>query len=162
MDDFLPILSRWIHIISACLVIGGLFFMRIVVPIGLQSLDPEAQKQTFLRLRSVFKRVVHTAILLFLISGIYNTITIWPQYSSIKGLGHGLFGMHVLLALVVFGIALVGLAGKEPPKAHKGMMAANLVLLLLVVAFASTLKRVREQANLSTPSPAPERTVQTQ
>jgi uncharacterized membrane protein len=159
MESILPIVSRWIHVISACVVIGGLFFMRIVLPIGLQSLEPENQKALFLKLRSIFKRIVHTAILLFLISGTYNAYLIWPQYSAIKGLGHALFGMHVLLALIVFGIALVGLAGKEPPKAHKGMMAANLVLLLLVVAFASTLKSFREKANLK---PAAERMSQPQ
>jgi len=149
MEGFLPILSRWIHVITACIAIGGVFFMRIVVPIGLSSLDPESQKQTFLRLRSVFKKVIHTAILLFLLSGTYNAILIWPQYNAIKGLGHALFGMHVLLALIVFGIALAALAGKEPPKAHKAMMMTNLVLLMLVVAFASTLKWARERASKS-------------
>jgi heme A synthase len=61
-------------------------------------------------------------------------------------LGHGLFGVHLLLALIVFGIALWLLAGKEPPANHKKWMAVNLVLMLLAVAAASTLKYVREHA----------------
>src|SRR5688572_33026509 len=126
MDEFLGVLSRWFHVVTACIALGGVFFMRIVLPIGLRTLDPDAQKQTFLRCRRVFKMVIHTAILLFLLTGTYNAIRTWPQYDAIKGLGHALFGMHVLLALIVFGIALYVTIGDEPPKSHRGLMALNL------------------------------------
>jgi uncharacterized membrane protein len=143
------IFFRWLHIVTACIAFGGLFFMRIIVPIGLSSLDPETRKATFLRLRRVFKMVIHTAIVLFLVSGIYNTTLNWDAYSRNRAVMHGLWGMHLLLALVVFSIALYVLAGKEPPAAHRTYMATNLVLFVVIIALASTLKWVREH----TPAP---------
>ena len=56
------------------------------------------------------------------------------------------FGLHVLLAIAVFTISLILLAGKEPPLTHKKWMTVNLVLLMFVVAAASTLKWVRDHA----------------
>ena len=59
--------------------------------------------------------------------------------------------MHVLLALVIFVIALWSLAPKEPPLQHKKWMTINLALLLITVAIASTLKYVREHASRPAP-----------
>ena len=149
--DIVVVISRWIHVITACIAIGSVFFMRVIVPAGLAHLDDAPRRETFLRLRRLLKPVIHTAILLFLLTGAFNAWRAWPQYNLSPGLTHGLFGMHLLLALVVFTISLITLKGAEPPKAHKGWMAANVVLLLVVVAFASTLKTVREKAVANAP-----------
>ncbi len=147
LDALVVISFRWIHIVTACIAVGGVFFMRIILPIGLSTLDPEAKKTAFLRTRRVFKIVIHSAILLFLISGTYNAIRNWPAYTAMgPGVGHGMFGMHLLLALVVFGIALWLLAGAEPPASHRKWMMVNVVLLLTTVAVASTLKYAREHS----------------
>ena len=147
MDAFLGILFRWLHIIPACLAVGGVFFMRIVLPAGLAVMtDAEQKKAVFLRCRRVFKMVIHSSILLFLISGTYNAIANWPKYHVTIPLSHALFGSHVLLALVVFTIALFVLAGKEPPASHRQLMMVNLVLLFIVVATAGGLKWVRDHA----------------
>jgi len=138
------IVSRWLHIVAACMALGGLFFMRVLVPIGISSLDPETRHATFLRLRRVFKMVIHSAILIFLITGIYNSTLNWQAYSRNREVMHALWGAHVIMALVVFSIALYVLAGKEPPVAHRRYMAMNLVLMLLLIGAASTLKWVRE------------------
>lgn len=152
MEGFLPIVSRWIHVLTACLAVGGTFFMLVVLPLGIQSLENPSRSDVFLRFRSVFKKIIHTAILLFLITGAYNTYLTWPRYASIKGLGHALFGMHLLLALIVFGIALYATAGRQPPARNKGLMTLNMILLVLVVLAASSLKWARERAMLR---PAP-------
>jgi uncharacterized membrane protein len=146
MDEFLGILFRWLHIIPACLAIGGVFFMWFILPAGLSLLDAEQQKLVFLRCRRVFKMVVHSSILLLLISGTYNAIMNWSKYKLVTPMSHAYFGLHVLLALAVFAISLTLLAGKEPPQSHKKWMVVNFVLLLLVVAAGSTLKWVRDHA----------------
>jgi uncharacterized membrane protein len=120
--------------------------MRAILPAGLSVLPPEQQKPVFLRCRRVFKFVIHSSILLFLISGTYNAIMNWKIYGQAVPMSHALFGTHVLLAVVVFTISLVLLAGKEPPPSHKKWMTVNLVLLILVVAAASSLKWVRDYA----------------
>jgi len=138
------ILSRWIHIISACLVIGGVFFMRFIFARGLRSLEPEASQQVMLRVRRIFKMLIHTCILLLLASGIYNSYLAWDNYKLNEALLHGLWGTHVLLALLVFCILIYVLAGSQPPRLHRGLMAATFVILLALVAVASTLKWARE------------------
>ncbi len=161
-EAFLVILSRWVHIVTACISLGGVFFIRIIVPIGLKSIEsPEQRTATFLKMRRVFKMVIHTAIVLFLASGIYNTTRNWHAYAQDRAVMHALWGTHMLLALVVFSIALYVLAGKEPPANHKTLTLVNLILLLIIIALASTLKTVRERLTtrpvgaMLTEAPAP-------
>jgi uncharacterized membrane protein len=149
MDAALSVLFRWLHVIFAALAIGGIFFMRVILPAGIRHLDATTRDDVFLRTRRRFKMVIHAAILFLIISGTYNSIRMWDQY---KGL-HGLWGTHILLALIVFGIALWLLVGRQPPAQHDRWAMVNLVLLLVLVAVASTLKNVRERRNAPASAP---------
>lgn len=144
--DVLIVSSRWVHVMSAVLVIGGLFFMRVILPLGLAQADAGSREAAFLRCRRVFKMLVHTCILLLLLSGAFNTWRAWGDYRLNRPLMHGLWGPHLFLALTAMVIALLLLAGKTPPKWHKKGATINLVLLFLAVAVASTLKYVHDQA----------------
>jgi uncharacterized membrane protein len=143
---FTAILSRWIHVISACLVIGGVFFIRYLVPPALAPVDDNASREILLSLRKYFKRMVHTAILLLIITGIFNTWLAWDKYKLDRAVLHPLWGTHILLAALAFSIALYVLAGPLPPKSHRKLMALNFAILLLAVAAASSLKWARERA----------------
>ncbi len=145
MQPFLIIFFRWLHVVTASIAVGGVFFLRIVFPIGLAALDTEPARAMLLRTRRVFKMVVHSCILLLLISGTYNTFQNWPAYKSMgAGVGHSLLGIHLLLALLAFGISLWLLAGREPKQNHLRWMAINLAVLLLTIAAASVLKYARD------------------
>jgi uncharacterized membrane protein len=151
MQPFLIILFRWIHIATASVAVGGVFFLRIVFPIGLRALEAEPARAMLLRTRRAFKMVVHSSILLLLISGTYNAIQNWQKYTDMgPGVGHGLFGVHLLLALFAFGIALWLLAGPELKKNHLKWMGINLIILFLTIAAASTLKYAREHSTKPT------------
>ena len=164
MQSVLVVLFRWLHIIPACLAIGGVFFMRVVLPAGLMTIDdPEQRKAVFLRCRRVFKFVVHPSILFLILSGAFNAWVNWKIYGRAMPASHAFFGTHLLLALAVFAISLTLLAGKEPPASHRQWMTVNLVLLALVVAAGGALKFVRDHApaspaavpNLSDARPSP-------
>jgi uncharacterized membrane protein len=145
VEPILIIFFRWMHIATAAVAVGGVFFLRIVFPIALRALDPQSAHTMLLRTRRVFKMVIHSCILLLLISGTYNAVTNWPKYSAMgHGLGHGLFGVHLLLALIVFGISLWLLMGAEPRSSHLKWLAINLGLMFLTIAAASVLKYARE------------------
>jgi uncharacterized membrane protein len=145
MDVFLVVLFRWLHVIAACLTVGGAFFMGVVLPRGLSAVDsPEARHAAFVRCRRGFKMTVHPCILVLLLSGIYNLIRNRHAYHQTLPLSHAMLGLHALVALAVFTIAIIVLMGREPPSWHRRAMAINLVLLALVVAAGSTLKWVRE------------------
>ena len=145
MDPILIVFFRWLHIATACVAVGGVFFLRIIIPIASKALEANLARTVFLSARRVFKMVVHTSILLLLISGTYNAWINWPKYSAMgQGLGHSLFGIHVLLALLVFGLSLWLLIGPEPRANHLRWMAINLALMFLAIAGASVLKYARD------------------
>jgi len=144
MHIFLTILFRWLHIAAACVAIGGVFFMRVLTPYGLRTLDPEPRQTAFLRLRRIFKMVIHTCILLLLVSGIYNSYLNWDVYNQIPSIAQPLWGTHVLLALCIFCIAIYVLMGARPPKKHEMWMGIELALMVLLLAVAATLKYARE------------------
>ena len=70
---FLKTLMQWIHVGSVVLMIGGFFFLRVVLlPIANRSADPAALIASALRR---FSGIVWTALLTVLISGLYNFLS---------------------------------------------------------------------------------------
>ena len=143
----LDILFRYIHVVAACLAVGGAFFIRFLLPLGTRDLDAEKKESVLLRSRRAFKMVVHSAILAFVVSGTYNAIKLFPQYKANPPLLHGLWGVHLLLGLFVFVISIILLKGVEPPRNHRTLMKINVALMLLTILAASTLKWAREREN---------------
>jgi uncharacterized membrane protein len=145
-DALLTVLSRWVHVTTACVVLGGVFFLWVILPRATAALDEAQRLGVTLQARRAFKMVVHTAILLFIVTGTYNTIVNWSAYRLAVPMSHAMLGMHLLLGLAIFAISIVLMMGKEPPKRHRTLLAVNLVLLVLTVAAASSLKYVRDHA----------------
>jgi uncharacterized membrane protein len=140
------IFSRWIHVVCACVAIGGFVFFRFAAPAGLRLVGEEQREPAMLAMRRVFKMLIHTVILFLLLSGIYNSYLAWDKYDLDKAVLHALWGVHVLLALLAITLSLYVLAGRQPPRAHLKWMAINVVILLLAVGAASSLKLARERA----------------
>ena len=143
----LDILMRYLHVVAACLAVGGAFFFRFLLPIGTRDLEAEAKDFVLLRSRRAFKMVVHPAMLAFIVSGIYNSWRLFPQYKAYPPLLHGLWGTHVLLALVIFVISIMLLKGVEPPRNHRAWMKVNVGLMLVTILVAGSLKWAREHEN---------------
>lgn len=146
--DILVILSRWAHVMAAVLAIGGAVFMRFVLPLGLAEADAGSREAVYLRCRRAFKMIIHGCVAVLLISGAFNTWMNWDVYTKRMppGLGHGLWGGHVVLGLMVIGVSLWLTAGPKPPAPHKAVLAANVVAMLVLVAVASGLKYARDRA----------------
>ena len=70
---FLKPLIQWVHVVSVVLMIGGFFFLRIVlIPIANRQSDPSTLISTALRR---FSGVVWCTLLTVLLSGVYNVIS---------------------------------------------------------------------------------------
>lgn len=140
----LDVLMRFLHIVSAVLAVGGAFFLLVLLPAGLKRIDDPAKRdEVLLRVRRAFKMTVHPSILFLLVSGIYNTIRLWPTYSLDKKVNHALWGPHLLLGLVVMGISLWLLAGKGLRANHRTWLKVNVALMLVTVLLASSLRTAR-------------------
>src|SRR5258706_8037965 len=80
MNAVLIVILRWLHIIPAAIAIGGLIFMRFVLPAATRSLEEEQSREVFLRARRIFKIMLHASILLLINSGAVNSVPLYPQY----------------------------------------------------------------------------------
>jgi uncharacterized membrane protein len=149
VSALLAVLFRWLHLATAAVAVGGVFYARIVVPIALRGGlgDDPAVRPVVLRARRVFKIVTHSCILFLLVSGTYNATLNWAVYTRMgPGVGHSLFGMHLLLGLTALGLLLWQMIKAEPPADHLTWMGVVLGLMLLTIAFGSVLKYGREHA----------------
>lgn len=110
MDEtlILPILSRWAHVGTAIVLVGGTAFFRLILIPALEGDNSELLG----RIRERWKKVVHSGIAIFLLSGFYNYVTMIPKHKG-DGLYHGLVGTKILLAMFVFFIASA-LVGNKP------------------------------------------------
>jgi len=144
MNSVLIVILRWLHIIPAAIAIGGMIFMRFVLPAATRPLgDPQAA-EVFLRARRIFKIMLHASILFLIITGVINSIRFYPAYVQHRPLAIALWHTHMFLAVIVFVISFWSLAGKAPPASHRTAGLGNVILLLLLVAVSSTLQYVRQ------------------
>lgn len=149
MSPLLPvdIFSRWVHVSVAAILTGGVFFYAILLPAAARPLELTQRDALLLRARRALKMTVHSAILLLLLTGAYNAVRNWHTYNQRPGITHGLFGIHLLLALAVMAVLLVQLSGQIPKPAQLSNLRWAVALLLLAIAAASTLKSAREWAH---------------
>lgn len=135
----LSVLSRWVHVISACLLIGGLFFLWRIAPRSWD--DPAVDGR--------FKRTIHFVAALLILSGAFNAWRAWGMYSLAPGVLHGVFGLHGLIGVIV--IVLVEIAAS---RRRGGLLTTALLLAVVAALAASSLKSMRERAMLrSVPAP---------
>jgi len=146
--QFLDGVMHWLHVLAAVLAVGGVFFLRFVLCPALKKLPPEhegAKTHVLQSVSRVFKMVVHTSIAVLLLTGLHRFFKILPL---IKGWSqyHMLVGIKILLALVLFFIAIMlTLPGQQPNYFQRNRdkwLLFNFVLGALIILLSSTLRRM--------------------
>src|SRR5262245_49411182 len=158
MGDTLPldVLSRWVHVGTAIVVLGGSFFLRVVLMPAAAAL-PEAEHAALRgRLMTTWRRVVSLGITLFLLSGLYNYLAVAVPRHRGDGLYHALMGTKILLALVVFFLASA-LVGRSKTfegirRSNRRCLAVAVSLGFVIVAISGYLKVVRPGSLPASPS----------
>ena len=108
MEAVLPIAVRWLHIVSVIVLLGGVFYARMVVG----DLAPG------------FKTVAYAAIGGILVSGLYNFLSKTstpPHY-------HVWFGIKILFALHVFAATIL-YRGKK--RALTGIVISGAIIVAI-------------------------------
>jgi putative copper export protein len=138
------VFSRWVHVVSAVVAVGGLVFLAGAllpgaVP-GSSMLGGALQR---------FKRLFHMAMGLLLLTGIYNLVVVVPKANALgamKSTYHSVLGTKILLALCVFAAAFMwqAEAGRDLSAAltRKRTLLVTLVLAGLVLLLSAVLRRV--------------------
>jgi uncharacterized membrane protein len=152
--DWLPLISRWLHILSAMAAVGGPMFIRLAMVPAVATLSEIDRKQLHEQLRRRWSKVVMAAITFLIVSGFYNFIMFrnaaldwgpeWQSGSHNMRLYQMLFGIKVVLALAIFFIASV-LVGRSEALAKfrenlRFWITINLLLGILIVCISGQLR----------------------
>lgn len=136
MDDVINVLSRWIHVATAIVLLGGMAFQRFVLlPSAAELPDAEHDKLRAAVLGR-WKKFVHAGIGLLLLTGFYNYLGApTPANPPISWkLYHPLVGTKILIALALFAMSS-GMVGRS--NAFAGLRAnpkRTLTIMLLLGA----------------------------
>lgn len=138
---FVAVVSRWVHVGTAVVLIGGLTALRFVVAPVL------AGNTTALEaIRQRWKKFVHVGIALFLLSGFVNYFLAMASHKG-DGLYHGLIGTKIILALIAFffASALVGRsAGTQKFRDQSAKWKTVVLVLAAVIIAMSGFVKVRD------------------
>ena len=144
MDNIISLISRWMHILPAVVMVGGAIFTQLVLCPALDGNDPEnAVKQ---QVKRKWSKVIMICALLLLLSGLYNTMVIFGADDKPGGMYHGLFALKLVLVFAIFYISSM-LAGKsdaalkfQEKEAFWGKL--NMYAAIIVVLLAGGMKMV--------------------
>jgi uncharacterized membrane protein len=136
--EILNVASRWVHIATAIVVLGGTVFMRFILQPAAEQL-PQAEHD---RLRGLvvsrWRKVLMGGIALFLASGFYNYLAVAvPKHHGDKAY-HALMGIKILTAFVVFFLAEV-LVGRSARFESLRRDRKKWLLVLILLAFGIVL-----------------------
>jgi len=149
--DVLAILSRWIHLLSALVAVGGAAFMRFALAPGAKAaLGSEEHDRLREEVRRRWALVLHSAIVLLLVTGFLNFYWLALRTGIPAMPYHALFGIKFLLALLVFFIA-TALTGRAPGldgmrRQAKRWLSWLLMAAALIILLSATLGEVRRAA----------------
>lgn len=134
--------SRWLHMVSMTLLVGGTLFYELVVPIAIEDLKQEQQLYVFARARWVFRRVVILSAILLIITGVVSALRLLDYYEDFHASRYFVM-THIGGAVVSLIIALILTVGRRPPTHAVWWMRFNLVILLSVIFLAGLARHAR-------------------
>ena len=102
------LISRWMHVGIAIILVGGTAFFRLVI----MPVLGDEHAELIGKIRDRWKKFVHAGIGMFIVSGGYNYWLMMEKHAGDK-LYHPLLGTKMVLALVVFFLASA-LVGSKP------------------------------------------------
>jgi hypothetical protein len=125
----LQIFMRFLHIISAVTLLGGVLAWRFGVIPALASLGAEARNKVDSAVAAAWRPFVFSAIAGLLVSGIYNFLNktgLTPAY-------HAVIGVKFLLVLHVFAVVVLACRPHNARRARQltGVAISGVVIVIL-------------------------------
>lgn len=145
--EVVNVLSRWVHIGTAIVVLGGTVFLRYVLAPAAEALPESEHNALRERVMKRWRIIVHAGVVLFLLSGFYNYLVVAVPNHHGDGLYHALMGCKIILAFVVFFLAeaLVGRAARfEGLRRERKRWLQLLIILAFIVVFIAGYLKVRQ------------------
>jgi len=145
---YLDLVSRWVHVLAAVVLVGGAIFQLCVLLPSARQLPEEAHTALQAQVASRWRKLIMIGVGLLILSGFYNFVRaiIIPKAAGMKlpSSYHMVIGMKILLAFVVFFLASA-LSGKskalENFRTHrKKWLTITVTLAVIVIALAGYAK----------------------
>ncbi len=134
--EYLNLILRWLHILSAIVLVGGIFYLRFAVVPTLETLPADQRETIGASLRRGWAKWLYVAMALLLVTGITNMILIPKQFPSLKGTPYGmLIGIKFMLALPIFFIVSMinGRSENAAKWRQKSRLWLNIAIVLSVI-----------------------------
>jgi uncharacterized membrane protein len=128
------IVSRFLHILFAAWTVGSLIYTWYVLSPAVQALPSAERSQLLGRISERLKPLSLSAIVLLLVTGLYNFFVILQK--GVVGPYHAFFGVKFLLALHVFGILFVlskPPSGDPARDAKRSRLALGAIITSLII-----------------------------
>jgi uncharacterized membrane protein len=145
--DYLAVVLRFIHIMAAMAAGGAILFHWLAVTPALKTTAGDMRSGIASAIANRWRGVVYTMILLLLATGL-TTFLVYrvPYYREHpqKAIYHGVFGVKLLAALLLFhGATVLTLSGPKGEKYRAkaaGRLAFMAFLLVIIVAAGAKLR----------------------
>lgn len=140
MEAVLAVFSRWVHVVSAIFLLGGVLYARIVLAGAAAALDEAPRAALDREAAARFRNWLLAAMAALLLSGLYNLLT---KEALPKGY-HMVFGIKMLLALHVFAVGLLLAKRDVPEEKRRRWMSGVVVSGLLIALLSAVLRRLTQ------------------
>jgi len=159
------LIARYLHVVCACLIVGGTLFYEMVVPVAIADLKNEQQLAIFARARWVFRQIVWGSAIVLALSGVVTTGQQWHAYmqaeervvaitptgtvqssppAAILRRPDWWWVAHVSTGLMALLISVSLTLGSSPPMHPIRWMRLNLIVLLIVIFLGSITRHMRQ------------------
>jgi uncharacterized membrane protein len=147
--DVIQLISRWTHIGTAIVLVGGTCFLRFVLAPAAAQLPEAEHVKLKEQVMNRWKRFVHIGIALFIVSGFYNFLAVQiPKHRGEGGIYHMVIGVKILLAFAVFFFAS-SLVGRS--KSFDGMRANAKFWQLVIILLSFLIVGISGYAKVALP-----------
>ena len=141
----MDILSRWLHISTAAIVVVGMVFARFVLMPAMQKLTEEHRAILSEHIAKHLRPFSVASIILLLVSGLYNFLL--AMQCELDTRYHMIFGFKFLFAthlLAMFHIASSPSKGSAPDSAKRArLLTGGIISALIVLALGAYLRTLR-------------------
>jgi uncharacterized membrane protein len=141
----MEILSRWLHVSAAAVVVGGLVFTRFVLMPAMQNLTAEHRAMLSEHVARHLRPFSMAAIILLVVSGLYNFLLalqggLDPKYHMIFGVKL-LFAAHLLAMVYITASPSRGNTTNSAKRAR--LLVGGVLSGLIIFALGAYLRTLR-------------------
>jgi uncharacterized membrane protein len=136
MAEVLAVFMRWLHIASMAVLVGGMFYGRLVMKATSATVAPDASGKLSDAAATLFRPGVLACIAALVLSGIYNVLTT-PGHTTRY---HVWLGIKLLLVLHLFAAAI--LATRPAHHRRLRLMGSAAISGLIIILISAYLRRI--------------------